>query len=278
MKFVAANGLSFAYLESGPSDGPLVVLVHGFPDTAHTWDATLTALAGAGYHAIAPFTRGYHPTAIPADGDYATDTLARDLIAIIDALGGGRPAVLVGHDWGAAAAYAVAALAPAKLRLLVTVAIPHPRSIRPTPRLAWTMRHFVTLRRKHAVANVSANDLAMIDTLVQRWSPSWDVPPGETARVKACFREPGALDAALGYYRAVGVRLPPSHRVPITVPTVAFAGEHDMIAPRAYEKARHCFTGSYEVLQMPGGHFMHREHPEHFTRELIGALRDNLRP
>ena len=49
-------------------------------------------------------------------------------------------------------------------------------------------------------------------------------------------------------------------------------------APCAYEKARHCFTGSYEVLQMPGGHFMHREHPEHFTRELIGALRDNLRP
>jgi pimeloyl-ACP methyl ester carboxylesterase len=86
-RFVDAGGLRFGYLEQGT--GPLVLLVHGFPDTAHTWDATMPALAAAGYRAVAPFTRGYHPTAIPADGAYDTDTLGNDVIALIDALGGG---------------------------------------------------------------------------------------------------------------------------------------------------------------------------------------------
>src|SRR5437868_11697438 len=120
MKYVEANGLRFAYLEQG--EGPLVVLVHGFPDTAHTWDRTMGALAGAGFRAVAPFTRGYHPTQIPSDGKYDIETLGRDLIALVDALGGN--AILVGHDWGAAASYAAAALAPEKLRMLVTLAIP----------------------------------------------------------------------------------------------------------------------------------------------------------
>ncbi|MCX5741305.1 MAG: alpha/beta hydrolase [Proteobacteria bacterium] len=274
IKFVDANGLRFGYLERGT--GPLVVLLHGFPDTAYTWDATMDALAGAGYRAVAPFTRGYHPTAIPRDGKYDTDTLATDVLALIDALRGDeRDVILVGHDWGASAAYGAAALGADRIRLLVTLAIPHPRSIRPSPRLAWTMRHFVTLRGKGAAARVARDDLAMVDTLVKRWSPSWTVPVGETDRVKVAFRQPGCLDAALGYYRAVSVRLPHAHQQMIAVPTIAFAGEHDLIAPRSYEKARIYFTGSYEVLQVPGGHFMHREHPAIFTNELVRALRDH---
>ena len=71
------------------------------------------------------------------------------------------------------------------------------------------------------------------------------------------------------------MRLPRAHRQPITVPTVAFAGEADLIAPRAYEKARHWFTASYEVVQVPGGHFMHREHPDHVIAELVRVLHDH---
>ncbi|MBA3819474.1 MAG: hypothetical protein H0X17_11320, partial [Deltaproteobacteria bacterium] len=85
------------------------------------------------------------------------------------------------------------------------------------------------------------------------------------------------LEAALGYYRALGLRVPASHRADITVPTIAFAGEQDMISPRAYEKARGCFTGSYEVVQVPGGHFMHRQHPEHVIPELVRTVRDHVR-
>ncbi|HVK84025.1 MAG TPA: alpha/beta hydrolase [Kofleriaceae bacterium] len=270
-ELVSANGLRFAYLAAGA--GPLVLLVHGFPDTAHTWDRTLPAIAAAGFRAVAPFTRGYHPTQIPADGAYDLDTLGRDLIALIEALGEER-AVIVGHDWGAAAGYAAAALRPERVRLLVTLAIPHPGGMPRTPALAWSLRHFVSLRRKHAAARVRANDFAYVDELVRRWSPAWSVPRAETAQVKKVFREPGCLDAALAYYRAVGLRLPASQRKQIMVPTVAFAGEHDMIAPRVYEKARHKFEASYEVVQVPGGHFMHREHPDHFIPELVRVLRE----
>lgn len=267
---VTANGLRFAYLEQGT--GPLVLLVHGFPDTAHTWDAVLPAVAAAGFRAVAPFTRGYHPTEIPADGQYGTDALGADVVALIEALGE-KEAIVVGHDWGASAAYAAAATAPEKVRMLVTLAIPHPGSIRPTPRLAWIMRHFVTLRGRKAADKVRANDYALVDELVRRWSPAWkDIPAAETAKVKHAFAQDGVLDAALGYYRALTLRLPTSLRQKITVPTVAFAGEHDNIAPRAYEKARHWFESSYEVVQVPGGHFMHREHPDAFIPELVRVL------
>ncbi|MBL9017457.1 MAG: alpha/beta hydrolase [Myxococcales bacterium] len=269
---VTANGLDFAYLEQG--SGPLVLFVHGFPDTAHTWDGAMRAAAAAGFRAVAPFTRGYHPTAIPSDGAYDTDTLGRDVVALIEALGEDR-AIVVGHDWGANAAYAAAATAPERVRLLVTVAIPHPGSIKPTPGMLWNLRHFATLRRAKAPERVRANDFALLDELWRRWSPAWkDIPPAETAAVKQAFQAPGSLEAALGYYKAIRVKLPASLRQKITVPTVAFAGEHDMITPRAYEKARHWFTASYEVCQVPGGHFMHREHPEAFNTELVRVLHD----
>ena len=281
MEFVEANGVRFAYLSAG--GGPLVLLLHGFPDTAHTWDYVMPQLAAAGYRAVAPFMRGYHPTVTPANGTYDTDTLGRDVLALIDSLGtqtgaDARPdsAIVVGHDWGASAAYSAATLGPERVRLLITLAVPHPRSLKPTPRLAWTLRHFFTLRSKRAADKLRANDFTYVDKLVRRWSPAWkDMPADETARVKEAFREPGCAEAACAYYATIGPRLPASHRSPITVPAVAFAGEHDNIAPRAFEKARHCFTASYEVVQVPGGHFMHREHPHEFATELLRVLLDH---
>ncbi|MFZ3291893.1 alpha/beta fold hydrolase, partial [Mycobacterium sp.] len=84
IRFVEANGLKFAYLEEG--SGPLVLMLHGFPDTAHTWDDLRPRIAAKGYRAVSPFTRGYHPTAIP-DRDADGVTLARDALALIEALG-----------------------------------------------------------------------------------------------------------------------------------------------------------------------------------------------
>ena len=270
--FVTANGLRFGYLAQGT--GPLVLLVHGFPDSAWTWDATITALAAAGYRAVAPFTRGYHPTEIPADGDYRTETLARDVLALIEALGETQ-AIVVGHDWGAVAAYGATALAPERIKMVITLAIPHPASIRPSLGLAWNARHFVTLRRASGGAKLRANDFAYVDELWRRWSPAWrQVPASETAQAKAALSPPGAAEAAAGYYKAMGP--PPKElRKKVSVPAVAFAGETDIISPRAYEKARHYFESSYEVVQVPGGHFMHREQPEHFIRELVQVIRSS---
>lgn len=268
MHSVQANGLRFAYLEDGR--GPLVVMLHGFPDTAYTWDRAMPEVARAGFRVVAPFMRGYHPT--EAGGPYDSDTLGNDVLALIEALGEQR-AIVVGHDWGAAAAYSAAALGPERVRMLVTLAIPHPRSIMPTPVTIWRLRHFFRLRRRGAADRIRAADFAYVDELVRRWSPAWrDVPASETARVKEAFQVPGCLEAACAYYAALSPRLPASHKLPIAVPTVTFAGEHDLVPTRAFEKARHCFTASYEVVQVPGGHFMHREHPDQFVAELVRAL------
>ncbi len=167
--------------------------------------------------------------------------------------------------------YCAATLAPEKVAKLITVAIPHPGAVTPTPALAWKARHFVTLRLPGAVARTAANDFAVIDALVQRWSPKRQVPAGENKHVKEAFSAPGSLDAALGYYRAVG-GVPKGYRGKISVPTFSFAGLDDIIAPELYERARRRYTGGYEVFTMRGGHFMHREHPDEFLTRLLPAL------
>src|SRR5215469_16133323 len=110
-----ANGLEFGLLEAG-GPGPLALCLHGFPDTAHTWTRLLPVLAGAGFHAVAPFLRGYAPTTVPADGAYDLGALAADAVALHEMLGGSGDAVLIGHDWGAEIAYAAAAHAPDRWR------------------------------------------------------------------------------------------------------------------------------------------------------------------
>src|SRR4051812_46893446 len=141
---VEANGLRFAYLEEGR--GPLVLLLHGFPDTAHSWDHVRPRIAARGLRAVSPWMRGYAPTAIPPrDADF--ETLARDALALITALGE-TSAVIVGHDWGAAAAYGAAALEPARVARLIPVGIPHPATLKPSPINLWRARHFVRRVRR----------------------------------------------------------------------------------------------------------------------------------
>ncbi len=269
LKTIDANGLSFAYFAEG--DGPLALMLHGFPDTPHTWDEVRPAVAKLGLRVVTPFMRGYAPTEIPEDGAYDADTLGRDVLALIEAFGE-REAIVIGHDWGAVAAFSTVGLDPAKVRHLVTVGIPHPASIVPTPKVLWTLRHFVTLRLPGAAARIRAGGFTLIDDLVQRWSPAWTVPPGETEAVKRSLSAPGSLEAALGYYRALSPRVPASQRRLVTVPATAFAGLHDNVSPEVYERARPRYRGSYEVVPVPGGHFMHREHPRPFIDALTGAL------
>jgi pimeloyl-ACP methyl ester carboxylesterase len=271
-----ANGVAFAYLEQG--SGPLVLLLHGFPETPHTFDRSMTALADAGFRCVAPFMRGYAPTEVPTDGAYDIDTLGRDALGLIAALGA-EPAIVIGHDWGASATYAAAALGPDRVRFAVAIGVPHAAAIPRTPRMAWRLRHFATLRRSGAPARVRAHDFAFVDELYRRWSPAWrDIPASETAQVKEAFAAPGSVEAACGYYRALTVRLPPSHKLAISVPTVAFAGGDDDLFGRAtYDRARRHFAGRYDVITTPGGHFMHRERPDTFVPELVRVVRQAVR-
>jgi pimeloyl-ACP methyl ester carboxylesterase len=118
---VRANSLDFEMLELGT--GPLALCLHGFPDSPHTWRYLLPALADAGFHAVAPFMRGYAPTSVPADG-CSVGALVADACELHEALGGDEQAVLIGNDWGADAAYGAAAFAPERWRRVVTLSQP----------------------------------------------------------------------------------------------------------------------------------------------------------
>ena len=285
MKHVRANGLDFAYLEQGT--GPLVLLLHGFPDTAHTWDHQLAGLAGAGYRAVAPFLRGYHPTGIPADGFYDKATLVADVAALIKALGGGKPVHLVGQDWGAIVSYAALAAYPELIRRAVVMAVPHPAQTATSMLDAkhihrsfhWFFFQLAELPEKAIVAN----DYAFIDYLWSYWTSPGYQDPSHLAEIKAMLGKPGVLTATLGYYRAMLDPAKGDPRLdalraamvrPIDVPTLALCGGDDLRAELMTDQGKH-FRGEYSYKVVPGaGHFLHREQPAEVTRlvlEWLGA-------
>lgn len=260
--------LNHRILEAG--QGPLVICVHGYPDTAHTWADLLPALAEAGFHAVAPWTRGYPPSDLAPDGDYSVPALGRDILALADALGADTFS-LVGHDWGASTVYMATGLAPERVDRLVAIAIPPARAVRPGPKLAWTVRHFLYyalpwLPERH----LRADGWQGVRDICQRWSPGWEMPDDELAHVVAAFEAPGGLQGALGYYRAfvrgaLGSRARESLQVQsrrITVPTQLIYGDEDVAAFLYEGDVAACFAANvpHEVVKITGGgHFVHRE-------------------
>jgi pimeloyl-ACP methyl ester carboxylesterase len=280
---VDVGSAELACLAFGPSDGPLVLLLHGFPDCARSWRHTWGPLADAGYRVVAPTLRGYAPSSLARDGRYDGATLGRDVLALIERLGQG-PARVVGHDWGALAAYAAAALAPERLSHLCTVAVPHPAAaglgwVRPAQlRRSWYMFYFQL--RGLAERRVSADHLAFIDRLWRDWSPGWQQPPDEMEAVKAALRPPEHLGAALGYYRAM---LHPraffdENRLllrPAQVPALYVHGVDDgCMGVELVDGVERAYRRGVRVERIAGaGHFCHLEKPERFNPLLLDFLR-----
>ncbi|MGH8540606.1 MAG: alpha/beta fold hydrolase [Stenotrophobium sp.] len=281
-RWIGANGLEFAYLEAG--QGPLVLCLHGFPDTAWSFVPLLHALADAGYRAVAPFTRGYAPSGLAPDGDYRTTTLARDAIALIEAFGE-KQAYIVGHDWGAATAYIAATLRPERVRGIVTAAVPHLRRflLHPTPAQLFRSRYmgFFQLRGV-AERRVTADDFRWLRRLIQRWSPDWKFGEAAFAPLKAAFSDPQRLTAALSYYRALPATLASREGLSLLtsklpVPARVIRGADDgCIGAKMFENQDYCFGAGYELVTMKGaGHFMHCEKPELFAASVLEFLERN---
>lgn len=274
---VAANGLRFTYREWGHPDAPLVLCLHGFPDSPATWDRLGPALARAGFRVVAPWMRGYSPTQAPATDDYGAKTLGEDALALMSALGAQR-AVLIGHDWGAFAAMAAAVAAPERVRKLVTVAIPHPGAV--SPDFIFRAHHFLTLPLPGAVERLAANDYAEVEAIVRRWAPNWR-PSSETLEeMKRAFRQPGGARAILGYYRALaagalrGGEPEGLATRSIAVSTLAVYGRADgAVDARYYEGTPAFFTKRYKQLALDGaGHFPQAEEPERFEQAVLNFL------
>ena len=272
---ITADGLEFGYLAAGDR-GPLALCVHGFPDSAHTWDLLLPELAAAGFRAVAPWLRGYAPTAVPDEGLYQPGAIASDLNALHEALGGDEQAVLVGHDWGAIASYLAVANAPERWRRLVTAAVPPSGAVGrgffsyAQLQRSWYIWFFQTPFAEMAVA---LDDLAFIDRLWEDWSPGLDGSVW-AAFCKDALRDPANLAAAIGYYRATvgsGARSPEHDAVeavggaPMPVPTLYLHGADDgcMGSELVTDEvlAELPVEGSRLELVPASGHFLHLERP-----------------
>lgn len=282
---VRAGELDVTYLECG--SGPLALCLHGFPDSPHTWRHLLPSLAAAGYRAVAPFTRGYAPTSVPASGVYQTAALARDANALHDALGGDEHAVIIGHDWGAPSACGAAIDAPQRWRKVVSMAVPPGPALGAAfvGNLAQIQRSWYMFFFQHGLSNfvVPANDFAFIDMLWSQWSPGYDARE-DLAHVKQALREPDHLQAALGYYRATlgdGKRDPElatlQQRMGAEYPSqplLYLHGEDDGCVGREVAEAARAISPAnvrYEFVAQ-AGHFMQLEQPARVNELIVGFV------
>ena len=270
---VEANGIEFGILEAG--SGPLALCLHGFPDSAYTWRHLLPELARAGFRAVAPFMRGYAPTAVAADGCYQLGALVADAVALHAALDGDERAVLIGHDWGAEAAYGAAALAPERWRRLVTIAVaPAALDERIFSDYEQLKRSFYLffMKTPRAESVIAADDMAFLDRLWEDWSPGYDAAE-DLYRAKQCLREPDNLSAAIGYYRAEEPGLyqrgaadvyAAEHAALLRTapqPTLYLHGGRDGCLDVALvaDAERHLAVGSRMEVIEDAGHFLHLE-------------------
>jgi len=267
------DGQTFVYADTG--EGPLLVLLHGFPDTPHSWDGIRSRLNGEGFRTVVPYLRGYHPeTVVPGRG-YGAATTAADALRLLDSLGE-QCAVLIGHDWGASIAYAVAHLHPERARAIVPIAIPPPHLLRPTPGLLFRTRHFLALRVPWAESAVRRGDFAYLDTLYGRWAPNWSgrARAASLAQVKACFRDPVALHGALAYYRDWSPRESRAVAGRVAVPGLVVGGTRDVIDVATFRQAPSGFDARCEVFVVDrAGHWPHREAEDQFVDRLLAFLR-----
>lgn len=279
IKRIKANGIQFAYLEMG--EGPLVLFFHGFPDTAYSFLPLMQIVADAGYRVVAPFMRGYSPTSRSEDGDYSVLGLANDVLAIIDALAmGDEKAIVVGHDWGALAAYTAANLAPEKIRVLVQMNVPHMHVSNFTwsqIRKSWYVWYFQL--PKLPELRLARNNFEFIDKLYAAWNPNWDYKPADVAEVKKSLAAEGGVSAALAYYRGIvrGVTMQQIRLLQkkTTVPTLMIAGEADgSVGIGQFKGMAAAYTQFFRFISYPKvGHFPHCENTTELAADILEFIK-----
>ncbi|CAB4776370.1 unannotated protein [freshwater metagenome] len=275
---ITANGVDIAYLEAGPMDGPLALCLHGFPDHAPTWRFLMPLLAEAGYHAVAPWLRGYAPTGLAADGNYQVASLALDALALADELAGDNEAVIIGHDWGAITTHTAVAHRPDRFSKMVAIAVPHALAMGAylmEPEQLKRMWYQFFFQMPTADFVVPMNDFAIIDKLWEDWSPGYTPDPEDMRALKETLASPGTLTAALNYYRFVHGTLASDPALdavqagfisPITIPALYLHGADDGCMGEQLVKEdelRPHYLGGLDVAVIPdAGHFLHIEKPE----------------
>lgn len=240
MRTYAHDGLVFELKDEGPEDGFPVVLLHGFPQDSTAWDAIVDPLHEQGFRTLAPNMRGYSPTARPSSAkDYVTAKTVGDVIALLDSIDAEK-AHIVGHDWGGFVAWGVGSEYPDRVQTLSVLSTPHPGALK---------KSFVSSTQGLRSWYMGMFQIPWVsEQVIHPGGPGWNalmrgLPPHQAAHYTDRMRQPGALSAALNYYRAMPRDMIrpslPMHR--IKVPTLYVWGERDPALGRAAAEA----TGDY---------------------------------
>ena len=279
-QYITANGINFAYLTEG--SGPLVLLLHGFPDNAHTWSHQMPALAAQGYRVVAPFLKGYAPTDAPAVSGYDKAALVDDISVLVRQLSPDQPSYFVGQDWGAIIGYALLAAYPERFKSAVLMAVPHPAEVAKSlliPKHLHRSFHWWFFQMKDLPeAALSHDDMAFIDYLWSYWTTEGYTDEAHIRSVKDTLKQPGVLSASLAYYRAMfdASKTDPTHDSvralmsrPIRVPTLALCGADDLRAELMHDQGGY-FEAPYTFKLIDrAGHFLHREQPQAVTQQIL---------
>ncbi|HKX44917.1 MAG TPA: alpha/beta hydrolase [Burkholderiaceae bacterium] len=293
LKQVDAGVLNIGYAEDGPSDGPVVICLHGWPYDIHTYVDVAPLLAQAGYRVIVPYLRGYGSTrflskSTPRNGQQAA--LAADVIALMDALRIER-AVIAGCDWGARTACIVAALWPERCKALVSVSgylVANPKTaLQPLPpqaELQWWYQYYLTTERGRL--GYEKNTHAFARLIWEQASPKWRFDDATFERSASALDNPDHVAIAVHNYRwrlalapgeaqYDGLEARLATAPAITVPTITLEGDANGAPhpePAAYAKR---FTGRYEHRTLTGGigHNLPQEAPKDFAQAVIDVAR-----
>jgi pimeloyl-ACP methyl ester carboxylesterase len=273
---VDVGDLAFDVRVDGPADGRPVLLLHGFPETSLSWAAVTPMLTRAGLRTYAPDQLGYSPGARPAEPDaYSTPNLTQVTTDLLTALDVPR-ADVVGHDWGANVAWALAAWHPDRVRSLTAVSVPHPA--------AYTVAYRTDPEQKERSGYIRlfwqagkaeevllADDARRLRRMLSGGEGHSGVPAEAIDEYVAVLSAPGALTAALNWYRAMSSR----ERVdPVAVPTTYVWSDGDVAIGRtAAEACANYVTGDYSFVELPGiTHWI----PEQAPDRLAAAILDRI--
>jgi pimeloyl-ACP methyl ester carboxylesterase len=288
---IETRALRVACELAGPEDGPTVVLLHGWPDDARTWDRILPSLHAAGWRTVVPFLRGFGPTRFRDPATIRSgqlSALGQDLIDLADSLTL-SPFVVVGHDWGARAAYIAASQLPGRITHCVALSVGYGTND-PGQRLAlrqarnYWYHWYMALDRGAALVREEGAEFARF--LWETWSPGWPFPAEEFDATASSFANPDWAEVTLHSYRhrwalasgdpayePLERRLSPSPR--IEVPTLVIHGAADGANhPSTSEGKEQLFAGPYDRLVIDGvGHFPQREAADVVAERICAFLR-----
>ncbi|KAJ1684419.1 hypothetical protein LUZ63_020174 [Rhynchospora breviuscula] len=268
------DGLHFDVRDEGPADGPVVVLLHGFPQTSSSWDGVVPVLHEAGYRTVAPDQRGYSPGARPRGrSSYTLGKLVDDVVALVEQVGAG-PVHLVGHDWGAAVAWSVASAHPEVVRTLTTVSVPHPqafvRALRTPSQLAksWYMGFFQLPWLPERAMSSPAVSRRMLGRI--------GMDRAAHERFRREIVQGGALHGGICWYRALPLENPRGLGRRVTVPTTFVWSDADGALGRtgAELTAEYVDAATYRFEVLEGvSHWI----PEQEPRRLAEIVLDRVR-